>query len=210
MDKTTDLMMKNIEDPNREGSWDSRGLVVGSVQSGKTSNFIGFLNKAIDAGYKKIIVLSGLNNNLRQQTQKRIDEGLLAYDTQASSVGSQIYAGPLAKKRLPLNLKIISCGTNSKIIGDFKTTAAQHLNFHTDDPSIFVVKKNKTVLENLAEGYLDLYEQDKALQIYNKLAMIDSKNDKYLICGSSIDTDSFVLWTNLTPMSSHFSLNSPS
>ena len=42
MDKTTDLMMKSIEDPNRDGSWDSRGLVVGSVQSGKTSNFIGF------------------------------------------------------------------------------------------------------------------------------------------------------------------------
>ena len=90
MDKTTDLMMKSIEDPNRDGSWDSRGLVVGSVQSGKTSNFIGFLNKAVDAGYKKIIVLSGLNNNLRQQTQIRVDEGLLAYDTQASSLGQNI------------------------------------------------------------------------------------------------------------------------
>ena len=65
--------MSKIEDPNRKGSWDSRGLIVGSVQSGKTSNFIGFLNKAIDAGYKKIIILSGLNKNLRQQTQLRID-----------------------------------------------------------------------------------------------------------------------------------------
>ena len=59
LDKTTDMMMKNIEDPNRKGAWDSRGLIVGSVQSGKTSNFIGFLNKAVDAGYKKIIILSG-------------------------------------------------------------------------------------------------------------------------------------------------------
>lgn len=154
MDKTTDLMMKSIEDPKREGSWDSRGLAVGSVQSGKTSNFIGFLNKAIDAGYKKIIVLSGLNNNLRQQTQKRVDEGLLSYDTQASSIGSQIYAGPLAKRRLPLKLKIIGCGTNSKLNGDFKTSVAQHLNFHTDDPSIFVVKKNKTILENIIRYFI--------------------------------------------------------
>ena len=154
MDKTTDLMMKNIEDPNREGSWDSRGLVVGSVQSGKTSNFIGFLNKAVDAGYKKIIVLSGLNNNLRQQTQIRIDEGLLNYDTQASSIGSQIFSGPLVKRRLSLKLKSISCGTTSKINGDFKTNVAQHLNFHTDDPSIFVIKKNKTVLQNVIKYFL--------------------------------------------------------
>ena len=120
MDKTTDLMMKSIEDPNRDGSWDSRGLVVGSVQSGKTSNFIGFLNKAVDAGYKKIIVLSGLNNNLRQQTQIRVDEGLLAYDTQASSLGTKVYQGPLAARRMIYKLPIISCGTNSKLNGDFK------------------------------------------------------------------------------------------
>ena len=57
MDKTTDLIMKNIENPEREGIWDSRGLVVGSVQSGKTSNFIGFINKAIDSGYVEITLL---------------------------------------------------------------------------------------------------------------------------------------------------------
>ncbi len=154
MDKTTDLMMRSIEDPKRDGSWDSRGLVVGSVQSGKTSNFIGFLNKAIDAGYKKIIVLSGLNNNLRQQTQKRIDEGLLAYDTQRSGIGHFVYDGPLASRRLPLKLKTISAGTNSKYNGDFKTNAAENLNFHTDDPSIFVVKKNKTILQNIIRYFL--------------------------------------------------------
>ena len=103
MDKTTDLMMKNIEDPKRSGSWDSRGLVVGSVQSGKTSNFIGFLNKAADAGYKQIVVLSGLNNNLRQQTQLRVDEGLLAYDTVSYKNGLRDLKGPLARKRLMLN-----------------------------------------------------------------------------------------------------------
>ena len=154
MDKTTDLMMKSIEDPNRDGFWDSRGLVVGSVQSGKTSNFIGFLNKAVDAGYKKIIVLSGLNNNLRQQTQIRVDEGLLAYDTQASSLGTKIYQGPLAARRMNYKLPIISCGTNSKLNGDFKKNVADNLNFHTDDPAIFVVKKNKSVLEKLIGYYL--------------------------------------------------------
>ena len=68
--------MELLEDPNRDGPWDVRGLVVGGVQAGKTSNFIGLINKAYDAGYKCVIVLSGLHNNLRKQTQERIDQGV--------------------------------------------------------------------------------------------------------------------------------------
>ena len=52
-----------------EGS-EKRGIVVGYVQSGKTSNYIGLINKAIDAGYKMIIVLSGMHNDLRSQTNQ--------------------------------------------------------------------------------------------------------------------------------------------
>ena len=47
IDSTTDKIMSMIEKPSRKGSWDVRGLVVGSVQSGKTSNFIGLINKEI-------------------------------------------------------------------------------------------------------------------------------------------------------------------
>ena len=156
LDKTTDLMMRNIEDPNREGAWDSRGLIVGSVQSGKTSNFIGFLNKAIDAGYKKIIILSGLNKNLRQQTQLRVDEGLLNYDTAFMKNGVRDLKGPLARKRMMLNLKPIHSATNSKINGDFKFKAAEHfMNIHTDEPTVFVVKKNKSILESVIKYFLN-------------------------------------------------------
>jgi len=156
LDKTTDMMMKNIEDPNRKGAWDSRGLIVGSVQSGKTSNFIGFLNKAVDAGYKKIIILSGLNKNLRQQTQLRIDEGLLGYDTAFMEKGVRDFKGPLARKRMILNLKPIHSATNSKINGDFKASAAEHfMNIHTDEPTVFVVKKNKSILESVLKYFLN-------------------------------------------------------
>ena len=156
LDKITDMMMSKIEDPNRKGSWDSRGLIVGSVQSGKTSNFIGFLNKAIDAGYKKIIILSGLNKNLRQQTQLRIDEGLLNYDTAFSKNGVRDFKGPLARRRMMLNLKPIHSATNSKINGDFKFTAAEHfMNIHTDEPTVFVVKKNKSILESVIKYFLN-------------------------------------------------------
>ena len=60
LNQTTDKIMGFLEKPQSEGAWDVRGLVGGSVQSGKTSNFIGLINKAVDAGYKGIIILSGL------------------------------------------------------------------------------------------------------------------------------------------------------
>jgi hypothetical protein len=56
--------------------WASKGLVVGYVQSGKTTNFTSVIAKAADAGYKLVIVLSGIHNGLRRQTQERLNEQL--------------------------------------------------------------------------------------------------------------------------------------
>ena len=56
-------------------------MVVGQVQSGKTSNYTGLINKAADAGYKLIIVLAGMHDSLRSQTQIRIDEGFIGRTT---------------------------------------------------------------------------------------------------------------------------------
>lgn len=55
----------------------SKGLVLGYVQSGKTTNFMGVMAKAADQGYRLFIVLSGITENLRSQTQERIEEVLL-------------------------------------------------------------------------------------------------------------------------------------
>ena len=55
----------------------SRGLVLGFVQSGKTTNFMSLISKAADRGYKLFIVLSGTTDNLRHQTQSRIEETLV-------------------------------------------------------------------------------------------------------------------------------------
>ena len=64
------------------GRWRRDGLVAGHVQSGKTANYIGLICKAADAGYKLIVVLAGIDNSLRSQTQLRVDEGFLGFDTQ--------------------------------------------------------------------------------------------------------------------------------
>ena len=85
LDDATNKILELLEDPLREGCWDRRGLVVGHVQSGKTGNYTGLICKAADAGYKIVIVLAGLHNNLRSQTQIRLEEGFLGYETSAKN-----------------------------------------------------------------------------------------------------------------------------
>ena len=75
IDKSTDGVISDMESPTRP-RFISKGLVLGYVQSGKTSNFTGVIAKACDAGYKFIIVLTGIHDVLRKQTQVRLDKEL--------------------------------------------------------------------------------------------------------------------------------------
>jgi len=77
LNRTTDDVVKRLADPAGEHPYQSKGLVVGHVQSGKTANFTGVIAKAIDSGYKLIIVLTGTIELLRGQTQRRLDMELV-------------------------------------------------------------------------------------------------------------------------------------
>lgn len=77
LDLATNEIVERLANPSDPQIWQTKGLVVGHVQSGKTANFTGVLAKAIDAGYKLIIVLTGTYENLRSQTQKRLDKELI-------------------------------------------------------------------------------------------------------------------------------------
>ena len=79
IDQYTQAIVTNCSNP-KETIVDSKGLVIGYVQSGKTANFIGLLSRAIDAGYKLIIVLTGTKEKLRRQTQKRITKDLCSFN----------------------------------------------------------------------------------------------------------------------------------
>lgn len=152
LDEVTDDILGRLEDPKREGSWDRRGLVAGQVQSGKTGNYTGLIAKAIDNGYKLVVVLAGVHNSLRSQTQSRIDEGILGFDTRAirkaqqADGASRIGVGKLAGEWLH-----VSSFTSSEESGDFKLAVAQGMGIVPggSDPIILVVKKNKSILENL-------------------------------------------------------------
>ena len=73
LDNDTYTILDKCHNPNSNKNWDRRGLVYGHVQSGKTANFIGLINRALDHGYRIVIVLTGMTEDLRRQTQERVD-----------------------------------------------------------------------------------------------------------------------------------------
>lgn len=146
LDEATDNILGLLEDPHRTDPWDRRGLVVGHVQSGKTSNYTGLINKAADAGYKIIIVLAGMHNNLRSQTQVRLEEGFLGYETTTDRVAGEA----IGVAAFGEDLKTNSATTRAEN-GDFNKKIAKHFNGISPEerPWLFVVKKQKTVLTEL-------------------------------------------------------------
>jgi hypothetical protein len=80
LDSTTDEVVRRIADPSSGMPFQTKGLVVGYVQSGKTAHFTGVIAKAVDAGYRLVIVLAGTINILREQTQRRLDKELIGWE----------------------------------------------------------------------------------------------------------------------------------
>jgi hypothetical protein len=150
----TDKILERLEEPQRDGPWDRRGMVVGSVQSGKTANYIGLINKAIDAGYKLVIILAGIHSNLRSQTQLRLDEGVLGFDTQKNRKlsGDSRWMGV---GKLPGERLVVHSLTSSAEKGDFSKPVAESMSVMLGgDPVVLVVKKNSRQLGNLINWVL--------------------------------------------------------
>jgi hypothetical protein len=203
LDMSTDEILGLLEDPDRDGHWDRRGLVVGHVQSGKTGNYTGLLCKAADAGYKIIIVLAGLHNNLRSQTQIRLEEGFLGYETPVSMDNSVKLIGV---GEIDSDAEIRpNCATTRANKGDFNTRVARHYAISPEQrPWLFVVKKNKTVIEKLL-GWIrhrvaDATDADTGLRFVSNLPLllIDDEADH-----ASVDTGEQLFNDDGTPDSEH-------
>ena len=151
IDSQSSEILSRIEDPQRPGNWDRRGMVMGSVQSGKTANYTALITKAADAGYKLFIVLAGVHNSLRSQTQSRLNEEFLGYDLDRVQklTGSERRIG--VRGMFP-DHKRVDTLTSSNEVGDFKTAVAKQSGiFPSNDgpPIILVIKKNVSILRNL-------------------------------------------------------------
>lgn len=191
LNEATREVVSRLEDPERKGPWDRRGLVVGHVQSGKTANYTGLICKAADAGYKVIIVLAGMHNNLRSQTQMRLDEGFLGYETERlSSIGvGEIDRDP--------NIRPNYVTTRNEK-GDFRLAVVKNLGISPSErPMLFVVKKNTSVLKNLIRWIDTILDGRKAFNDV-PLLVIDDEADH-----ASIDTKSQAFDENGKPDEAH-------
>ncbi len=176
LDLATDQILGRLGNPNKETAWDRRGMVVGHVQSGKTANYAGLICKAADAGYRLIIVIAGIHNNLRNQTQERIDEGFIGRDTgrMASSVGGPrtVGVGRYDDARPPVSL------TTSK--SDFNKTTATNNKSQIGSynvPVILVIKKEPKTLKNLIDWLRDNSARGDAEMVDQPVLVIDDEAD---------------------------------
>ena len=143
MDASTDSILSDLEDPKKQGRrWNTRGMVVGDVQSGKTSNYIGLISKAVDSGYKLIIVLTGIYNSLRAQTQKRLDENLIS-TTQKGELNNVFFATKKPKYYYPDGIRTVLQEN------DFNLSIARRISITRKDPTIMVVKKIVPILSSI-------------------------------------------------------------
>ena len=148
-------------DPKAREEFFVKGLVVGSVQAGKTQNFNAVINRAIDSGYGLIIVLVGLMEDLRNQTQLRIENDVvgegLDIDTNAlvkKGVGIIRRFGNLGDKSVTQIISVTSAKS------DFKKSLLD-ADFSLNHTNILVCKKNVSVLRNLIVWLHDYLEENK-------------------------------------------------
>jgi len=150
LDRITDNILDLAGDPTMAGEWRRRGLVVGHVQSGKTANYIGLINKAADAGYKLIILIAGIHSNLRSQTQERIDEGFVGRDSD-QILGGRANANVLGVGNINRTFKPVSYTSRAHDFGKARADGLGISINNLSDPAIFVIKKNRSLLTNLIE-----------------------------------------------------------
>jgi len=172
-----DAVLDYSGDPRKPGTWARKGLVMGNVQSGKTQNYIGLINKAIDAGYKTIILLGGHLNDLRKQTQERVDEGVLGRESKHIIEFKKEKTVPIGVGEF--NINNVNSGTTT--MGDFTKSFADKLGFSLtgSDPVILTIKKHPGMMERLYEWisdhhYLDVKNNKK---LDGPLLLIDDEAD---------------------------------
>jgi len=175
LDSVTDKVLGLMENPLKEGPWDRRGMVVGHVQSGKTANYIGLICKAADAGYKVIVVIAGIHNNLRNQTQLRIDEGFVGRDS-ARLLSKKderfVGVGRFDTTRRPVTF------TNS--VKDFNKGMATGLGIplkNLNETAVFVIKKNSTTLKNLIDWLKEHSAEGGTPKVTAPMLLIDDEAD---------------------------------
>lgn len=148
-----------------------RGLIIGDVQSGKTSTYIGFICKAADAGYKVFILLTGTIESLRKQTQERVEEGFIGIDMSASTTGGKRVGVGLDNQ--PIRAMALT-SRKGDFAGDSNKIAVA---LSDKNAVVFVIKKQKDVLTKLKDWLVSLNADPATGKIDIPMLMIDDEAD---------------------------------
>lgn len=194
LDASSDKILDLLGNPRSPESFERRGLIIGEVQSGKTTNYTAICNKAADVGYNVIIVLTGMLEDLRRQTQERLD-------LEFAGAKSQVFLSNEVKtvsRYQPIGVANVAKYGGKKRIPQFTSTQRDFsknilasLNLDIRDLNgtiLFVVKKNKNVLENLIDWLEKSIDSGKT-QIERSLLLIDDEADNASINTNKEDED---------------------
>lgn len=193
----TDDILDLVGDPHRTGAWNRVGLVLGDVQSGKTGTYLGLFNKAIDAGYRLIVVLAGHTEYLRQQTQKRVDEGVVGMSKPMP--GSRVGVDTTPERYVGIgvnNRELVGrVAARTSIWSDFNSAAQQTSMIHVGTAPahtfVFVVKKNKAILQSLVNEFQEQTGSDGKVQL--PMILLDDESDYASVNTSKEDDDPTVI-----------------
>lgn len=180
----TTRILGHLQDPLSEGTtWNRRGLVIGHVQSGKTANYTGVIARAADAGYKFIVVIAGIHNNLRKQTQQRIDEAFIGRSSD-----------PEDRRNIGVGLApgYPHPATLTNINEDFNKNTAAKSGWKINDfskPIILVIKKNVTTLTALHKWLKELNAEGDGRISDVPMLLIDDEADNASINTNKEDLD---------------------
>jgi hypothetical protein len=177
LDRSTDDLLDLLGNPSLETPWERRGLVMGDVQSGKTASYAALIAKAADADYRMIVLLTGTLENVRRQTQDRLDHSFIGFDSR------DFLGGPQLRHKRRIGVGLID-GRRDGIVftsrdHDFRKNAASALNISlsaVNEPVLVVTKKNKGVLERLA-SWLRAHNADRDGRIDLPVLLIDDEAD---------------------------------
>ncbi|NCX96154.1 MAG: endonuclease [Chitinophagia bacterium] len=186
IDDDTDIVMNNIENPEID-KFSQYGMVVGHVQSGKTGNYSALICKAADAGYKFIVVIAGGINNLRNQTQERIEEAFIG-QFKGKPIGAGV--GNSNREHMPISLTTRESDFNKQDAD----RSSQGITFdNVKVPVLLVIKKNTKTLKNVIDWLSSHYKNKVSA---HAMLIIDDESD-YASINTNEEEDPTVINKNI-------------
>lgn len=175
LDEDTDNILNECGNPATDIGWRIQGLVMGDVQSGKTASYCGLINKAADAGYKIVVLLTGMIEELRAQSQERMDIGFVGRDSRTifdgqrenSPIGSGRFRSAVPNVLTSIDFDFLTA--NKKVLGGIPLE-------NISEPVLFVMKKNKSPLQNLI-SFLDSQMPKGRHQLALPFLLVDDEAD---------------------------------